>query len=166
MADSAGDDGFDEWFVERYPDARRVAHRVLGSAVAAEDAAAEAFTRALADWTRVSALPHRDAWVLRVTSNVAVDAARRRRPDPVVDHAGDDMDDVAVLRVSLVAALARLPRRQREAICLRYLAGLPADEVAEAMGVSANSAKKHLQRGLDRLRRSAPDDLGVDHVIA
>lgn len=172
------DDGFDGWFVERYPQARSVARRIVGSPSISEDVAAEAFTRALVDWPKVRDLPHRDAWVLRVTANVAVDHVRRRRPEVAssVDEAavlaldgsggGPGIDEAAVLRVSLADALGRLPRRQREAVVLRHLAGLTPDEVAEAMGVSRNSAKKHLQRGLDRLRRLAPDDLGADRALA
>jgi RNA polymerase sigma-70 factor (ECF subfamily) len=131
---------------------------------AAEDAAAEAFTRALVDWPRIGGLPHREAWVLRVTTNVAIDAARRRRPgaDQVGVGCGDgEVGDAAVLRVTLVAALAALPRRQREAIVLRHLVGLPEAEVAATMGVSSNSVKKHLQRGLAKLRRAVPDE-GAD----
>jgi RNA polymerase sigma factor (sigma-70 family) len=165
MADHAVGDGFDEWFVERYPQARSVARRIVGSASAAEDAAAEAFTRALVKWPKVRDLPYRDAWVLRVTANVAVDHVRRHRPDPVPDVVSSDVDDVAVLRLSLVDALGRLPRRQREAVVLRHLAGLSLDEVSAAMGVSGNSAKKHLQRGIDRLRRLSPEQLGADRAF-
>lgn len=69
--------------------ARQVAYRILGDRSEAEDAAAEAFTRALVTWRKVGALAFRDAWVLRVTANVAVDWRRRRRVgvdmDPAVE---------------------------------------------------------------------------------
>jgi DNA-directed RNA polymerase specialized sigma24 family protein len=55
-----------------------VAWRILGSVPEAEDAAAEALARALVDWSRISRLEHRDAWILRVTINLAIDVARRR----------------------------------------------------------------------------------------
>ncbi|MGN6692804.1 MAG: RNA polymerase sigma factor [Aquihabitans sp.] len=161
-------DGFERAFETLYPQARSVALRILGSIPAAEDAAAEALTRALVDWTRIGALPYRDAWVLRVTANVAIDAARKRRPEPVDAAPADDdaiVGDVAVLRVTLVAALAALPRRQREAIVLRHLVGLPEADVAAAMQLSPNSVKKHLQRGLAKLRRLVPEE-GADLVLA
>lgn len=161
-------DGFERAFADLYPRARSVALRILGSIPAAEDAAAEALTRALVDWTRVGALPYRDAWVLRVTANVAIDAARKRRPDAAeaVDAPDDAVvGDAAVLRVTLVAALAALPRRQREAIVLRHLVGLPEADVAAAMQLSTNSVKKHLQRGLAKLRRLVPEE-GADLVLA
>jgi RNA polymerase sigma factor (sigma-70 family) len=160
MDGPAAPEDFERAFASLYPAARSVAKRILGSLPAAEDAAAEALTRALVDWERVRTLPYRDAWILRVTANVAIDMARRQRPAPVAlddDHGDGPVGDAAALRVTLVAALAALPRRQREAIVLRHLLGLPEAEVAAAMDVSSNSVKKHLQRGMDKLRRSVPD---------
>jgi RNA polymerase sigma factor (sigma-70 family) len=154
MRTNDGADGFDEVFRDLYPRARRVAMRILGSVPDAEDAASEGLARALVDWHRVAAMPHRDAWILRVTTNVAIDVARRRArslPDP---GEATRTDDETVLRLTLVAALAELPARQREAVVLRHLAGLPERDVAAALGVSTNTVKKHLQRGMARLRSS------------
>jgi len=66
-----------------------------------------------------------------------------------------------VLRIALVQALRRLPRRQREAVALRYLVDLPDREVAAALGVSVGSVKVHLHRGLASLRSS----LGSNAVV-
>ena len=154
--------GFAPWFTDHYPDARSVALRILGSMAEAEDAAAEAFTRALVDWRKVAALPHRDAWVMRVTANVAIDAARRRRPLPVSAAADGQEAELATLRVALVAALVQLPARQRQAVVLRHLVGLPEADVAAAMGLSGNTVKKHLQRGLAKLRAIVPREDGAD----
>ncbi|MGH3188401.1 MAG: sigma-70 family RNA polymerase sigma factor [Streptosporangiaceae bacterium] len=51
----------------------------------------------------------------------------------------------------LLAALAALPARRREAIVLRYWLDLPEREIAEAMGVTTGTVKSHLSRGLDAL---------------
>ena len=153
---------FSAVFHRLYPRARTVAHRILGDAAEAEDAAAEAFARALVSWRRVADLPYLDAWVLRVTANVAVDAVRRRKALPVAaiadTAASAGPDDVTVLRMALVAALAALPRRQREVIALRYLVGLSEEEIAASLGVSSGSVKRHAHRGMASLRRR----LGVD----
>jgi RNA polymerase sigma-70 factor (sigma-E family) len=50
------------------------------------------------------------------------------------------------------AALRGLPERQREAIVLRYYAGLPEGEIAAAMGISLGAVKSHTARGLSALR--------------
>jgi DNA-directed RNA polymerase specialized sigma24 family protein len=50
------------------------------------------------------------------------------------------------------AALRGLPDRQREAIVLRYDAGLSEGEIAAAMGISRGAVKSHTARGLSALR--------------
>lgn len=157
------DRDFEEAFADLYPRARGVALRLLGSVPEAEDAAAEALARALARWKRVGHLPHRDAWVLRVTANVAIDRVRRQRPlPPTTRDPTTPEDEAAVLRLTLVAALRALPTRQREAVVLRYMGGFSEQEAAAALGVSANTVKKHVQRGLATLRSGGEINLASD----
>ncbi|HEX2028852.1 MAG TPA: sigma-70 family RNA polymerase sigma factor [Nitriliruptorales bacterium] len=49
-------------------------------------------------------------------------------------------------------AILRLPRRQREAIVLRYYEDLSEAETAEVLGVSVGTVKSQVSRGMDRLR--------------
>jgi RNA polymerase sigma-70 factor (sigma-E family) len=141
--------------------------RITGDRTAGEDLAAEAFARAWSRWPQLRADSRREGWVLRVTANLAIDASRRRRrladPPPAVAP-----DDVAVIHVALIQALVALPRRQREAIALRYLADLPEADVATALGVTAGSVKTHLHRGLARLRGvlGTDDDTEVAHAFS
>ncbi|MGH9120675.1 MAG: sigma-70 family RNA polymerase sigma factor [Acidimicrobiales bacterium] len=101
---------------------------------------------------RVRNLPHREAWVLRTVTNLAIDAARRSRaPGSRVVQRIDPAELVA-LRVTLVEALRALPRRQREAMVLRYLADFPEGEVCAALGVRVGTVKSHLNRGRAALR--------------
>lgn len=68
-------------------------------------------------------------------------AARRPRSGPATA-------DAQALREALVA----LPIKLRDAVSLRYLAGMSAEEVARAQGISASAAKMRVHRGLARLR--------------
>src|SRR3977135_2727226 len=95
---------FDDAFTDLYPRARRVALRILESVPDAEDAAAEALARALIRWKGIAKLERRDAWVRRVTANVAIDAARRRQVAPPLEARTVNGDDQVVLRLTLVAA--------------------------------------------------------------
>ena len=52
----------------------------------------------------------------------------------------------------LVSALARLPRRQREVLTLRYYLDLSEAQIADALSISAGSVKAHAHRGLTGLR--------------
>ena len=151
---------FEAFFHEGFDRTLRLVLRIVPTVAEAEDVAAEAFARAYADWSRVGSLEHRLAWVLRVATNLAVDTVRprRRRLLPLgIEAAGAVRDrslgeDDLAIRHALVAALRRLPARQREAIALRYLADLSVDEVAHALGTAPTTVKTHLRRGLKSLR--------------
>lgn len=145
-------EGFEEAFDALFGRAFRVARRILGDEAAAEDVAAEAMARAYAHWGKIAQQPWREGWVVRVASNLALDAVKRRkRDDHTVLDVGVEDDDV-VVRLALAEALALLPRRQREVVVLRHLGGLSEAECAQALRVSTGAVKTHLHRGLAALR--------------
>jgi RNA polymerase sigma factor (sigma-70 family) len=152
---------FESFFREGLPIAIRVIRHLVIAPAEAEDAAAEAFVRAFAAWPRVRRLEYRLPWVLRVATNLALDGTRSesRRRTAWLRSAADGteasvepMDRIAVSQ-ALAAALRRLPRRQREAIVLRYLADLSVEEVADSLGMKPGTAKTHLHRGMVALRK-------------
>ena len=145
------DEVFDAFFREIFPRAVRMAERVLSNRAAAEDVAAEAMARAYADWRNVANLAYRDAWVLRVAANLALDAARRRRPEPDPTPALD-VEETATDRVALASAMRSLPRRQREIVALRHLAGYSELETASALGLAPGTVKAHGHRAISALR--------------
>jgi len=61
-------------------------------------------------------------------------------------------------RSAVVAALRELTDRQREAITLRYYAGLSESEIAAVMRVSRGSVKSHTSRGMAALRTALERD--------
>jgi RNA polymerase sigma-70 factor (sigma-E family) len=149
------DDGFEQAFDALFASARQIATRLVGPGAEADDVAAEALARAYARWPKVRDLDYRDAWVMRVTANVALDVLRkssRPLPEPVANEI--DPADAAVTRLALAQALRRLPRRQRDVVVLRYLADLSEADVADSLGVSAGSVKQHAHRAVDALRRT------------
>jgi len=150
------DPDFDAAFVSLYPRAVEVGVRLLRDRSGAEDVAAEALARAYARWSTLKAAPYRDAWVLRVTANLAIDVLRRR---PRGQHRGQHVGEAALVeQVALARAVARLPRRQREVVVLRYLVDLSELDAASVLGVAPGTVKSHLHRALVALRR----DLGAD----
>ncbi len=144
---------FDEAFVPLFRGAYLVAFRMLRDVDDAEDVAADALASALVCWDEVSTLPHRDAWVMRVAANLAVDRLRRRGRVRILQRVLPNEDSDVALCLDLARALRKLPRRQREVIVLRYIAGLPEREVADALALSQSTVKEHSARGRLRLRR-------------
>jgi len=149
--------GFDDAFERLASLAYRVARRVLDAGGDAENVAAETMARAQLRWGKVA--DHPDAWVITVATRLAVRDARRGRhhsPAVAVVSDGDTTESVTV-RVDLARALARLSRRQRQAVALRYLGDLSDTEAAVAMGCSVPSFRTHRTRGLAALKHQLRD---------
>jgi RNA polymerase sigma factor (sigma-70 family) len=152
---NAGRDGFEEAFPELFAAALALSVRIVGSRAAAEDVAAEVMVRAYVHWRRIGEEPWRLAWVLRVASNLSLKSVarsgRRSAEEPAVPVS---YEDSVVLRQALAAALAALPRRQREAVVLRFLADVSESDAARVLGSRPTTVRTHLRRGLDALRAS------------
>jgi RNA polymerase sigma-70 factor (sigma-E family) len=137
----------------------RLAALLLDETAAAEDVVQEAFLKVAAGG-RLVGLRDPDAalaYIRTTVLNLARSSLRRRlvatRYAPLV-HRRDRVDDdtiAAVDRATVVAAMRQLPRRQREAVALRYYADLTEAATAELMGVSTGAVKSYTSRGLGRL---------------
>src|SRR5947208_1326547 len=90
---------FEDLFIVGFDTCCTSAHRICGDRAVAEELAAEAFTRAWVRWPWLRLQGSPMGWVVRVTTNLALDQARRR-PTPVVLTAADyvEVDDAVVVR--------------------------------------------------------------------
>jgi RNA polymerase sigma-70 factor (sigma-E family) len=151
--DAGFDAGFDGMFPELFRSAYRVAFRLLGSREDAADCAQEACARACADWAKLVRSGSPVPWVVRVSSNLAIDRWRRVRRarghevSPVAPAIDPDPE-----RLDLYRALDALPRRQRDIVVLRYLADMSEADVAAAIGCSLGTVKSNAARGRAALR--------------
>jgi len=118
-----------------------------------EDVAQEAFCRLYAARARVRE-PELVAYLNRIVVNELRSRARRHRVAIGKRHllaVSDNSPAASGDRTAVLAELARLPQRQREALVLRYWLDLPFERVAEAMGVATGTAKSQVSRGLKAL---------------
>jgi len=148
---------FDDEFRDLAAIAYRVAYRILGDRSTAEDIAQESLARAYQRWSKIH--EYRQAWVARVAGNLAIDQLRRRRPQQPVPQP-PDADVLVIERIDLQRALLGLPKRQRDAVVLRYIADLSEGDVARLLGCSTGTIKSHLNRGTTRLRLILNDQSG------
>jgi RNA polymerase sigma-70 factor (ECF subfamily) len=111
-------------------------------------------------WEKVSSLRDPGAlrpWLLRIATNRAL--ARRRMAarlvslDVAVEPLAADPRGAVEVHLAILEGLRVLAPRERAAIALHYLADLPVDEVARAMGTSPNTVKTQLREALEKLRR-------------
>jgi RNA polymerase sigma factor (sigma-70 family) len=151
--DAVVDTAFDQMFPELFRSGYRVAYRLLGSREDAADCAQEACARACADWPKLTRSGSPLPWVVRVSSNLAIDRWRRAQRTrargassiaPVFDPDPERLD--------LYHALDALPRRQRDVLVLRHLADMSEAAVAEVLGCSVGTVKSSAARARAALR--------------
>ncbi|MER6469196.1 RNA polymerase sigma factor [Streptomyces collinus] len=162
---------------------RRFQHRVFGVAMAvtgdpqlAEDIAQQTFERA---WRHAQIYDSRrgsvTTWLTTIAHNLAIDAVRARRTEPV---APEDLD--ALLGVVtetperwaladeasslLRAAVARLPREQARALVMAGVYGMTAQQVAEAEKIPLGTAKTRIRAAMQKLRTALTSPKRGDHV--
>ena len=122
-----------------------------------EDIAQEAFARLMRKGDALDAdpAPYLRAIVCNLTRNRHrhLRVVREKTPRGVSEPSSEQ---AAILRedhAEVIAALAALPARRREAIVLRFWLDLSEREIAAAMGVSPGTVKSQLSRGLAALAR-------------
>ena len=130
---------------------------VVGDRHLAEELVAEAFARAWTSWGKVSQHAAPRAWVVRTALNLGVSWWRRRREVPLSDHdAASPADTNGGVDPVLIAALRRLPARQREVLALRIFLDLDTETTAKVLGIAPGTVMAHLSRAVAALRRDAP----------
>jgi RNA polymerase sigma factor (sigma-70 family) len=134
----------------------------VGDRDIAEDLLAEAFARACASWQKVSRHPAPAAWVVRTALNAGVSRWRRRRREVPVPDLALVADEPAAGEATggcvdpeIMAALMRLPGRQRQVVALRVFLDLDTECSAQVLGVAPGTVRAHLSRAIAALR----DDL-------
>ena len=146
--------------VERnWADLVRLAALLLRDRVQAEDVVQDAVVSCLRGQHRLRDPDAALAYLRRAVVNNARSLLRRRamirRHDTgqVVHMPGADEGALSgVERDAVIVALRDLPRRQREAVVLRFYADATEKQAAEAMGVSVGSVKAYTSRGLAALQ--------------
>jgi RNA polymerase sigma-70 factor, ECF subfamily len=131
----------------------RYAYALTGNISDAQEIAQEAFARAWQRWDSVRNLDSPEAWVRRVATNIATSRYRRdrtaRAARPYLIAA--DVPEISPDTVALVAALRKLPERQRVVMVLHYLADLPVGQIAAELRCPVGSVKAWLYRGREAL---------------
>jgi len=138
---------------------------ILREQTEAEDAVQEVFIRTWRSWERVSTMPGAAAWLTTVTVNHCISRhrwlARRgllfRLPlhDTIpTTHSGFPSDGRLA---ELDAGYRKLTLKQRAAVTLNYLYGYSAEECAQLMHCRPGTARSHIARALETLRREMAD---------
>jgi RNA polymerase sigma-70 factor (ECF subfamily) len=150
-------------FASLYDRFHRVVHAIALARVPACDAGdvvQDVFADAWSKLTRLRDPAAFPGWIVTIARNRAIDAARRQRPVAGADLAADLAVDPPprVEAAAALRAIRELPETYRETLVMRLVEGLTGHEIAEHTGMSPDSVRVHLHRGMKLLRERLGGD--------
>ena len=137
--------------------------RMTGDRVRATELAQDVFVRAWEQLDRLQPGSDTGAWLWRLATNVVLNALRsdRRRvarvapvPEPALLERVNMGTPLPVRRLSIDAAIARLPDRAREVFVLHDVEGFASHEVSKLLGVAEGTVRAHLHRARTLMREA------------
>jgi RNA polymerase sigma-70 factor (sigma-E family) len=154
---SERDQAYVEFVTARLAGLSRLALLLCGDPHRADDVVQQAITKLYLRWHRVDEVEHLDQYVRTILLREFLNERRLgwarvrlfAEPADRAVPAGDDPDDRMVVR----AALAKVPRRQRAVLVLRFVYDLSVEQTATELGCSAGTVKSQTSHGLAALRR-------------
>jgi RNA polymerase sigma-70 factor (ECF subfamily) len=163
----SGDDVFYETYLAPLETRMlRTAWRITHDPDRARDALQDAMARVWVRRDRVRVHPEPAALVLRITIHAAIDRLRRERRRLRAEERGAPAGwradppagpataaERSEVRALVLDAVARLPEKQAAAVTLRVLEEQPYDAIAAALGCAEPTARVHVQRGREKLKR-------------
>lgn len=153
----AGDSRAAEALFSRHQDyVYRLCYSMLGHAQDAEDAAQEAFVRALSRLESFRGGSAFRTWLHRVTVTTCLDHLRRRKSTLPIDETPEIEEPRSAMpevRLEVEEALNHLDPCERAALVLREVEGLSYNEMAEMLDCSVEAVRSRLYRARQHFRR-------------
>jgi RNA polymerase sigma-70 factor (sigma-E family) len=148
---------FEEFAATRLDAVVRFATVLTNDRGLAEDVVQEVLIRAHARWAQIESLDQPEAYVRRMIVNEFYSWRRKwariaPRPAEELDGPLDDHAATIADRRTLLAEVAKLPRKQRAVLVLRYYEGLPDAEIAATLGCNETTVRGYAFRALKALR--------------
>ena len=157
-----------EQIVALLPRLRRFARNLTRNPHDADDVVQIGVERALARLDQWRSDARLDSWMFKIVRNAWIDEVRARgRRDRIFlneeagENIGTDSMERETERLSVQAAMARLPEDQRVAVSLVLVEGLPYKEAAEVLDIPIGTLTSRLARG----RLALQSLLGADGEV-
>jgi RNA polymerase sigma-70 factor (sigma-E family) len=151
-------EGFREFVQARSSALLRSGWLLTGDWPSAEDLVQTALAAAWPRWTSLRRQDAPELYVRKIMVNTFLRWRQRRWNGeiatgrlPELQAYGDVFAQIDA-RQALLAALDRLPAKQRAVVVLRYFADQSESQTAETMGCSVGTVKAHASKALARLR--------------
>jgi RNA polymerase sigma-70 factor, ECF subfamily len=145
------DRSFDAFYRAQYRPLLALAWSLTGRRDLGEELVQDAMLTVHRHWSRVRTYEQPGSFARRVLLNDATSAARRGAAEgralDRLDRPADAAEDTPLPDPEFWSALRSLPERQVQAVTLHYLEDRSVAEIADILGIAANTVKVHLHRG-------------------
>ena len=146
-------------YAERYQSLVRLAALLVDDMATAEEVVQDSFIAIHANWRRLQDIDKAAGYLRQCVVNRSHSVLRHRgvvnrnllRSLPEMPSAEEEAMRL-LSRSAVITALQGLPPRQRQALVLRYYAGLPEAQIASAMGITRGAVKRYVSRAMSSLR--------------
>ncbi|MEW9550267.1 SigE family RNA polymerase sigma factor [Nonomuraea sp. NPDC050783] len=158
-------EGFREFVLARQQALVRTAYLLVGDPHLAEDLLQSVLANVVGQWPKLVRDGNPEAYTRRALVNQYISWRRRPRPESpsaTLPEHGFSPVEAALDRLVLRRALARLTRKQRAVIVLRYWEDLTEAQTAEVLGCSVGTVKSQTHHALARLRTLAPELMNAE----
>ncbi len=152
---------------KKYKNIFRIAFRYTGIKEEAEDIMQETFIKI---YKKIDKFKYEDEnsfdrWITRICINLSLDWLRKKRRERLFllnvfsNHdrekfSANNDEKNNITRQNFEQAISKLSPKQKTAFILRYFEEYSIGDIAEIMKCSANTVKKHLQRGMRKLKKT------------
>jgi RNA polymerase sigma-70 factor (ECF subfamily) len=146
---------FEKFYIEYKENIFRVCFLILKDYQSAEDAAQEAFYKALCSYKRFNGKSAVKTWITRIAVNVCKDKLKKKSSYETSDedlyslsYQEEYLDD----KLSVIEAVKALPLKLREVVILYYYQELTHKEIAEILGISVPNTAYRLREAKSKLK--------------
>jgi RNA polymerase sigma-70 factor (sigma-E family) len=158
-ADREADRAVSALYATRYRPLLRLAVLLVDDMATAEEVVQDSFIAIHANWRRLQDIDKAAGYLRQCVVNRSHSVLRHRgvvnrnllQSLPDMPSAEDEAMRL-LSRSAVITALQRLPPRQRQALVLRYYAGLSEAQIASTMGITKGAVKRYVSRAMSALR--------------
>ncbi|TDP92826.1 SigE family RNA polymerase sigma factor [Labedaea rhizosphaerae] len=149
---------YEDFVRAHLPRLLRCATMLTGEREQAADLVQDVLVKAYRRWSRISDADHPDRYVLRMVTNGYLSWRRSGSArliavgDPPDEAGPDDFASEHAARDDMWRRLARLPKRQRAVVVLRYYEQLSDADIADVLGCAQATVRAHAHKALTTLR--------------
>ncbi|MCW2600836.1 MAG: polymerase, sigma-24 subunit, subfamily [Frankiales bacterium] len=150
--DQATSEVFDAFVRARHTALLRYGTVLTGDPHSAADLVQDALERTGLAWSRVQQQGDPEGYVRRTMANRNISTWRRRRRERLMEEPPEQAYEDAARDDVLWEVLARLPKKQRTVLVLRYYEDLSEAEIARVLGIARGTVKSQASKGIAALR--------------